>query len=67
MSFQEVKERQFLLFPTVLVLLSVSEDISGYCFEVTGPCMHAFLTRLKNVCQSVCIARSNTRGDHFLD
>ena len=38
MPFQEVKERQFLLFPTVLVLLSVSEDISGYCFEVTRSC-----------------------------
>ncbi|XP_028401642.1 rho guanine nucleotide exchange factor 7-like isoform X3 [Dendronephthya gigantea] len=32
---EEVKERQFLLFPDVLVLLSVSEDISGYCFETS--------------------------------
>ncbi|XP_046853117.1 rho guanine nucleotide exchange factor 7-like isoform X2 [Xenia sp. Carnegie-2017] len=32
---EEVKERQFLLFPDVLVLLSVSDDISGYCFETS--------------------------------
>ena len=33
-ALQEVKERQFLLFPDVLVLLSVSEKLSGYCYEV---------------------------------
>ena len=38
----EKRERLFLLFPGVLVMLSVSHSVSGYMYEVGG------------LCQSVC-------------